>query len=209
MFTIHQAVVLCACAILIRPATAYPEKLVFYFEDFQGRPCNGGLSRHRPASPDCTDGRYNDDEIFQSVGYEGILSGRVEAYSLQRNNNCGVFVSHGSVCASSGGVPLITAAKFITPPCKTPSLCFLTEQRDSKTKTGSDDMDNAWAWTDIANDKSWVLIPGTFNEDDFKLARLSGKGEEYVKNNYTFYAPYSQRYNMKARIYRDANNKPN
>ncbi|KAF9580933.1 hypothetical protein BGW38_002226 [Lunasporangiospora selenospora] len=209
MLKFYLAVVLCACAILNRPTYAYPENFIFYEEHFQGRPCSGGMSRYRDASSNCVDGRYTDHEIFQSVVYDGILSGRIEAYSLQNNNNCGVFVSHGSVCASSGGVPLITAAKFVIPPCKTPSLCFAMEQQVSKANADPNDMDGAWAWTDIESDQSWVLIPGTFNEGDFKMAKLGGKGEEYIKGNYTFYAPHSQRYNKKARLYRDANYKPN
>ncbi|KAF9576122.1 hypothetical protein BGW38_008166, partial [Lunasporangiospora selenospora] len=163
-------------------------------------------------SYDCRDGRDNNYDIFQSVYYPGILYGTVEAYSVQGGNDCGVFVSSGNRCANSGHVPLITAAKLQIPSCKTPSLCFAMEQERSKARDNLDDLDDlidAWAWTDIENDRSWVLVPGTFDESDFKKSKLSGRFEDFAKSNYTFYGPYSQLYDKKRWVYREANDNPN
>ncbi|KAF9581267.1 hypothetical protein BGW38_001778 [Lunasporangiospora selenospora] len=51
----------------------------------------------------------------------------------------------------------------------------------------------------------WALAPGSFDHDEFMMAKRDGKGEEFVKSNYTFYVPVSQMTNKKMWIYRDAN----
>ncbi|KAF9576366.1 hypothetical protein BGW38_008157, partial [Lunasporangiospora selenospora] len=45
--------------------------------------------------------------------------------------------------------------------------------------------------------------PGSFNSDDYRRAKLDGKGEEFVKSNYTFCCPFSQLGNKKKWVYRD------
>ncbi|KAF9583489.1 hypothetical protein BGW38_009344 [Lunasporangiospora selenospora] len=78
---------------------------------------------------------------------------------------------------------------------------------DQDFEDGARDLDGSTSWIDPDIAMVWVILPGLFNYDEYKLAKLSGKGEEYIKGNCTFYAPYSQLYNKKAWVYRDASNK--
>ncbi|KAF9580133.1 hypothetical protein BGW38_003347 [Lunasporangiospora selenospora] len=78
---------------------------------------------------------------------------------------------------------------------------------DQDFEDASKELDGCTTWTDLANDMVWVILPSLFNYDEFKAARLSGKGEDYVKSNCTFYAPYSQLYNKRTWVYREATNK--
>ncbi|KAF9578209.1 hypothetical protein BGW38_006112, partial [Lunasporangiospora selenospora] len=58
---------------------------------------------------------------------------------------------------------------------------------------GSKDLDGCTSWVDTDGDMMWVMMPGTFDYKELIKAKNIGKAEEFVKNNYTFYAPYCNR----------------
>ncbi|KAF9581266.1 hypothetical protein BGW38_001777 [Lunasporangiospora selenospora] len=206
MLKIYLALVLCTSVLLTRP-TAAEETFMFYEENFNGKPCNGGVVSTKDSSWDCVDGRRPSVDIFQSFQYYGDYPGVISAYAVQNNNNCGAFVSNGRRCASSGNVPLITAARLESYPCKTPWLCSAVKQRENKENPAPNALDNLQGWVDNASDMAWMLVPGSFDEEEYKKAKLSGYVEGFIKTNYTFYSPLSQLTNKEKWVYRDTKNK--
>ncbi|KAF9968957.1 hypothetical protein BGZ73_008967 [Actinomortierella ambigua] len=69
------------------------------------------------------------------------------------------------------------------------------------------ELEDCLSWTAKACDMAWVMLPGTFDEDEFEKARMNGRAEEFVKSNCTFSAPFSQLNNKKTWVYRDVSNK--
>ncbi|KAF9582801.1 hypothetical protein BGW38_010745 [Lunasporangiospora selenospora] len=83
----------------------------------------------------------------------------------------------------------------------------LLDQPDQNFEDGSKELDGCTAWTDLVNDMAWVILPSLFNHEEYRTAKLSGKGEEYIKSNYTFYAPFTQIDNKRTWVYRVADSK--
>ncbi|KAF9575013.1 hypothetical protein BGW38_008262 [Lunasporangiospora selenospora] len=82
-----------------------------------------------------------------------------------------------------------------------------TNSEQGEYEDGAKDLDGCTSWIDKAGDMVWVMVPGSFDDDELDKARAIGNAEEFVKNNYTFCVPYSQFGNKKKWVYREASNK--
>ncbi|KAF9974196.1 hypothetical protein BGZ73_002449 [Actinomortierella ambigua] len=80
----------------------------------------------------------------------------------------------------------------------------MENQPEQDFEDGSEELNESLAWTDMENDMSWVMLRGTFDDDEFQKAREDGRAKEFVKSNYTFSVPHSQMSNKKKSVYRDA-----
>ncbi|KAG0317681.1 hypothetical protein BGZ99_006173, partial [Dissophora globulifera] len=68
----------------------------------------------------------------------------------------------------------------------------------------SKNLDNCTCWIDRAGDMAWLMVRGSFDEDELQKADENGTAEEFVKSNYTFSVPFSQMSNKEKWVHRNA-----